>query len=373
MKCYIIYHHLYDYNGEYKIVGGIESYLLSLGQVMKYYNLSPVIVHRSISDFTKDENGIEIRGYSMPEKKCYKKLYQKIEKELSDEDILIWGLDRNAVKVKHERTISIQHGIPFDYYPEEKKVRKRMLELGLGTAFKTIQRYMARKCFERSKYKVCVDYNFWNWYRTFCLPIDEKNIFVIPNFTEIGDPRVKSRESGKIRIVFARRFVRMRGIEVFIDVMKHYGDNNNISFTCAGEGPYLKKIEELASKQGNIEITKYEPAESLDFHTQFDIAVVPTIASEGTSLSLLEAMAAGNAVIATCVGGMTNIILDGYNGLFVRPGSADDIINAIDKLVNDSEYLNYLAKNAYSTAKASFSFDKWRERWGDVIKMVSSK
>ena len=306
----------------------------------------------------------------MSEKNCYKRLYQRIKKELTEIDILIWGLDRNAVKVEHERTISIQHGIPFDYYPEEEKTRKKMLDLGLGLTFKMVQRYMARKCFERSKYKVCVDYNFWNWYRTFCLPKDEKNIFVIPNFTEIGEVGTKGNYSGKIRIVFARRFVRMRGIEVFIDVMKHYGNNKDICFTCAGEGPYLKIIEELASKQDNIEITKYSPENSLKFHSQFDIAIVPTIASEGTSLSLLEAMAAGNAVIATCVGGMTNIILDGYNGLFVRPGSADEIIKAIDKLIKDRRYLNYLAENAYNTVNSSFSFEKWRERWGVLLNKI---
>ncbi|WP_420491566.1 glycosyltransferase [Neobacillus drentensis] len=47
------------------------------------------------------------------------------------------------------------------------------------------------------------------------------------------------------------------------------------------------------------------------------------LGSEGTSLSLLEAMAAKCAEIATNVGGMTNIILDNYNGLIINPDESE--------------------------------------------------
>ena len=50
-----------------------------------------------------------------------------------------------------------------------------------------------------------------------------------------------------------------------------------------------------------------------------DIVLIPTKAAEGTSLSCLEAMASGRAVIAGCVGGLSDLIVDGYNGLLLRP------------------------------------------------------
>lgn len=45
-------------------------------------------------------------------------------------------------------------------------------------------------------------------------------------------------------------------------------------------------------------------------------------------------MAAGCAVICTNVGGMTNIIIDGYNGLMINPDE-DSLYKALDRLIED--------------------------------------
>ena len=373
MKCFILIRHLYDLDGEKKLIGGIETYLVALSQVMIYNHIEPFIVQQANNFFEKEENGIHYLGYDVSSKKLYQHLYDSIKKNLSEEDLIVWGLDRDSIKVPHKRTISIQHGIPFDYYPLENKRRAMYLKWHLGKVFKWAQRRMAIKAFENARYKVCVDYNFWNWYRTFCLPGEEKDIFVIPNFAELTETRKEINEDGVLRILFARRFVRMRGVEVFIDVVKKLANEPGLEFTFAGEGPYLPEIEELVKSHNNVKITKYNPAEAVEFHTHYDVAVVPTIASEGTSLSLLEAMSAGDAVIATCVGGMTNIILDGFNGIFVRPYDSDKIVNSILRLKNDRSLLQYLSNNAQETVNKSFSYEIWRDKWSAVIKEIIVK
>lgn len=370
MKAYIIYERLFNAIGERLLVGGIETYLMNLAKVFIQNDITPIIVQQASVSFKKNVNGIEIRGHIINKGNIYKKLYSTILHEIQDEDFLVWGLDRCAVKVPHERTISIQHGIPFDYYQIEMKSRQIFDKLGLGRLLKSIQRRNAIKAFEVAKYKVCVDYNFWNWYRTFCMPKDEDNITVIPNFATIdSDPNIL-HHNDVIKVVFARRFVRMRGVEVMIKVAEHYINNPLIQITFAGEGPYLSKIEELQRLDPTISITKYSPEDAVSFHKQFDIAVIPTIASEGTSLSLLEAMSAGTAVICTCVGGMTNIILDGYNGLYVRPGNVNDIISAIDILLKDKYMLDKISRNGVDTVRSSFSHKVWSERWSSLIKEI---
>lgn len=67
-----------------------------------------------------------------------------------------------------------------------------------------------------------------------------------------------------------------------------------------------------------------------------DIAVIPTVYSEGTSLSCLEAMSSGLPVVATNVGGLNDLILDGYNGRLVPP-SAERITAALAELIEDRE------------------------------------
>ena len=71
-----------------------------------------------------------------------------------------------------------------------------------------------------------------------------------------------------------------------------------------------------------VEFTMYHPKYAVSIHRRHDIAVVPSLASEGTTFAVAEAMAAGCSVIATHVGGVTNMIVHNYNGLLVSPDAA---------------------------------------------------
>ena len=370
MNAYIIYERFFDVYGEKCLIGGIETYLLHLSGILKERGINPILIQYAEKDFVKEKDGMKFLGFRVNKRKLCKHLYQKIKKQIEADDLLIWGLDRSSVKVAHKKTIAIQHGIPFDYYQDEIKLRHIIRKIGLGHLLKMVQRKKAIQAFQNSTVKVCVDYNFWNWYRTFCLPEEEENIFVIPNFAEINSVTQKNKFSDRINILFARRFVRMRGVEIFLKVAAHYKDDERLTITFAGEGPYKNQIQALVESSSNIFITRYEAQESIKFHHQFDIAVIPSIASEGTSLSLLEAMSAGNVVICTCVGGMTNIVLDGFNGFFVKPNNSDEIIEVIEKLLKNKFLYENISHNARLTVKETFSFDRWKMKWNQVLDYV---
>ncbi|WP_350563863.1 glycosyltransferase family 4 protein, partial [Psychrobacter sp. CAL346-MNA-CIBAN-0220] len=68
---------------------------------------------------------------------------------------------------------------------------------------------------------------------------------------------------------------------------------------------------------------QYGPNESFSVHKCQHIAIIPTLGSEGTSLSMIEAMAAGCMVISSNVGGLSNLIINGFNGRLVMPNTAE--------------------------------------------------
>jgi len=111
-----------------------------------------------------------------------------------------------------------------------------------------------------------------------------------------------------------------------------------------------------------------------DMHTAYvnaDITLVPTLYSEGTSLSCLEAMASGNAVIATRIGGLPDMIIHNYNGLLIDP-NARSLKSAIEQLLDDPEQLAALKRKSREVARA-FSKTGWVAEWQNIIqeKMAS--
>jgi glycosyltransferase involved in cell wall biosynthesis len=96
-----------------------------------------------------------------------------------------------------------------------------------------------------------------------------------------------------------------------------------------------------------------------------DISIIPTIQSEGTSLSCLEAQASGNAVIATTVGGLTDLILHAYNGLLIEPTGVD-LYQALVRLITDDALRLRLSLKATEVAQ-TFSLNRWRSRWTETL------
>ena len=78
-------------------------------------------------------------------------------------------------------------------------------------------------------------------------------------------------------------------------------------------------------------------------------------------------MAAHCAVLCTNVGGMTNIVIDGYNGLMVSPTS-EELYIKLKQLVEDKQLRTNLAERGYDTVKISFNLKKWEEKWTSVLK-----
>ena len=97
-----------------------------------------------------------------------------------------------------------------------------------------------------------------------------------------------------------------------------------------GEGPDRKQLEALAQElgiAGSVYFAGYRD-DMPSVYAGLDLMVMPSL-DEGLPMTLLEAMAAKRAVIASAVGAVPEVIEHGQSGLLVEPGNADDLEQAM--------------------------------------------
>ena len=94
-----------------------------------------------------------------------------------------------------------------------------------------------------------------------------------------------------------------------------------------------------------------------------DVVVIPSV-SEGFGLTTLEACALGKAVVATNVGAIPEIIIDGETGLLVNPKSPEEITDKVSFLLDNPSVAKSIGRNA---AKRSKVFD-----WKKTVSAYSS-
>jgi phosphatidyl-myo-inositol dimannoside synthase len=99
-----------------------------------------------------------------------------------------------------------------------------------------------------------------------------------------------------------------------------------------------------------------------------DVVAVPSVVDaagnvDGLPNTLLEAMAAGRAVVASRVAGMPDVLVDGVNGLLVPPGDVPALRAALCRLITDDALRARLGAAARATAVESHGWDRAARRF----------
>ncbi|MDR0797760.1 MAG: glycosyltransferase family 4 protein, partial [Nitrososphaerota archaeon] len=158
-------------------------------------------------------------------------------------------------------------------------------------------------------------------------------------------PKVKEETRRKIgvlrdeKVVFTvRRLVYKNGIDTFIDAASIVIKKNpNVVFIVAGKGPDMASIHMQIESMGlekNIKLAGFVADDDLPlFYNMADLFVLPSKTGEGLPLVALEAMACGLPVVATDVGGISEILVNGF-GKLVPANNPEALAEAIVEFIS---------------------------------------
>lgn len=129
-------------------------------------------------------------------------------------------------------------------------------------------------------------------------------------------------------------------------------------------GPERRHLEAFAREQGmadRLHILSHRD-DVHDLQALADIFVMPSL-WEGLPLALLEAMLAGNAIVASATSGIPEAITTGEEGLLVPPGDADGLADALGDLLTDPGRRAELGDRAYTRATSEFTIGVMADRY----------
>lgn len=162
-----------------------------------------------------------------------------------------------------------------------------------------------------------------------------KDVVVIPNGVDIKEfgnnscswPRHSSVD---VKLITTSRLVKKNAIGDIIESLRYLP--KNFSLDILGSGPDKAKLIKLAERNNINSRVKFlgyiDHSDMKAYLNNADIYVRPSL-SEGLGSSFLEAMAACLPVIATPVGGITDLIDDGRTGFFCKPSDPVSIAEKI--------------------------------------------
>lgn len=161
----------------------------------------------------------------------------------------------------------------------------------------------------------------------------------------------------KFRLLHIGRFMEAKNHLCLLNAINELIDEGyNLQLNCVGD--YNSEIGSKCinfvkeNQLDDIVIFSGLQADVVRFLDESDCFILPSI-FEGMPMVLIEAMASGLPIIASCVGGIPDMLESNESGILINP-TIKDIKNAIIKIINDADYRKKLGENAYNN---SYMFD----------------
>ncbi len=126
---------------------------------------------------------------------------------------------------------------------------------------------------------------------------------------------------------------------------------------------YKQKLEEMVRRLGLERHVEFlgRRNDIPEILSRLDLLVLATTTQEGFGRVIIEAFACGIPVVATSVGGVTEIVRDAENGLLVPPEDSQSMAEAVVKLLKDRKLAKELAQRARKDVEEKYNLDKMAE------------
>ena len=144
----------------------------------------------------------------------------------------------------------------------------------------------------------------------------------------------------------------------------------HLQLVCVGDGPARDRLVVLRDRlvpEGAVVLPgRVAPEEVPPFLQAADFLVLPSY-SEGMPQAVLEAMNCGLPIVATCVGGVPEAVIDGETGLLVEPKNVDQLRQAMERMITDPAFRVAAGQQGLRRAREVFDSERNARTFADAL------
>lgn len=170
-------------------------------------------------------------------------------------------------------------------------------------------------------------------------------------------------------ILFCGRHEERKGLAVLLAALEHLGPD--VVCWVASDGPETAALRQRHAGDPRIEwLGRLSDDDKIDRLAAADVFCAPSLRGESFGVVLLEAMAAGTAVVASSLDGYRNVATHERDAVLVDPGDARGLASALDRVLHDASLRSELVEAGRHRAE-EFSMsslaERYLERYRDLV------
>jgi len=262
-----------------------------------------------------------------------------------------------AKKAGGTKIVTTFYGVELRWVKTKMAFLKSFLRWGIGFSDKVtaISSYTAREVRE-------------------LVPDDEVAVEVIP-YTITVTAKLNQESQAKPLlplVLYVGRLVERKGVEYLIRAFAEVVREVPSELVIVGKGPEDERLHQLTEELNLVQKVHFKGWVSQDeleqLYNQCNVFVLPAIIdskgdTEGLGVVLLEAMSYMKPVVASNLGGITDIVKDRETGLLVNEKDPHGLSEAIKSLLSDPSLAASLGKRGYEHVQKQFSWEKILTQW----------
>lgn len=207
--------------------------------------------------------------------------------------------------------------------------------------------------------------------------LDTRHVTIIPYGLTIEPKPAKKRLQDSIpRLLFVGRLDERKGLRYLLETLPLILAKQTVRLRIVGEGILERELKERCRELGLGSVVDFlgfvTKEELVDEYASCDVFVLPAIVdskgdTEGLGIVMIEALAHAKPVVASNVGGISDVIISSTTGVLVPEKDPDSLAQAILAVLSDPAKAEEMGHKGLEDIQLRFNWNRITPMWHQVF------